>query len=175
MANPMYGQNKEDNAIDKVKGLVYHDVAATSHTNTTDAADISSYAIPTGDLQVGSCIKVRSCINVTDQNGTDTATAIVQLGSVSGTTSGAVTVADSDKFYFDVQIVITKMGSAGTAECFGYVGTDATGSTLLHADNVSMTAIDFSGTTVNLGINVDHSAAHSDNELTHQWTTIELS
>ena len=173
MANPMYGQNIADNAIDRVKGLVYHDVAATTHNNTTDAANISSYVIPTGTLQVGSCIKVRSCVKVIDQNGTDTLVVIPQLGGVSGVTSGAVTVADNDIFYFDIQIVITKIGSAGTAEAFGYVGTDATGATLLHADNVSMTAIDMSGD-VRLGINCDWSAAHADNEATHQWTTIEI-
>tara|TARA_R100001594_G_scaffold48632_1_gene81475 strand:- start:708 stop:1235 length:528 start_codon:yes stop_codon:yes gene_type:complete len=174
MANPMYGQNKADNVIDTVKGLVYHDVAANTHTDTTTAADISSYGILTADLKVGSCIKVKSLVKVTDNNSTDTATVIAQLGGVSGTTSGAIDVADNDLFYFDIQIVITKMGSAGTAECFGYVGTDATASTLLHADNVSMTSIDFSGSTVNLGINCDWSVAHAENILTHQWTTIEI-
>ena len=174
MANPMYGQNKADNIIDRVQGLIFHDVAATTHNNTTTAADISSHKIPTSDLQVGSCIKIRSLVKVIDNNSTDTLVCIPQLGGVSGTTSGAIDVADNDLFYFDVQMVITKMGSSGTAECFGYVGTDATASTLLHADNVSMSSIDFSGSTVTLGINCDWSAAHADNEATHQWTTIEL-
>jgi hypothetical protein len=173
MANPMYGQNKADNALDRVKGLVYHDMAATTHNNTTDAANISSYSIPAGTLQVGSCIKVRSCVKVIDQNSSDTLTCIVQLGGVSGVTSGAVTVADNDIFYFDIQMVITKLGSAGTADAFGFVGTDATGGTNLHADNVAMTAIDMSGA-VTLGINCDWSAAHADNEATHQWTSIEI-
>ena len=173
MANPMYGQNKADNTIDRVRGLIGHDIAATTHNNSTDAANVTTITIPAGALQVGSVVKVRSCINVVDNNGTDTLVAIVQLGGVAGVTSGAIDVADSDKYYFDVQMVITKIGSAGTAVAFGYVGTDATGSTLLHADQVSMTAIDMSGD-VTVGINCDWSAAHADNEATHQWTAVEL-
>ena len=173
MANPIYGQNKADNIIDKVKGLVEHDVAATTHNNTTDAANISAITIPAGFLQVGSMIKVRSCVKVIDQNSSDTLVCIVTLGGVSGVTSGAVTVADNDLFYFDVQMVVTKIGSAGTADAFGYVGTDATAATLLHADQVSMTAIDMSSDVV-VGVECDWSAAHADNEATHQWTTVEL-
>ena len=174
MGIPLYGQNKSGDTLDRQRGLVYHDVAATTHTNTTDAADITSFNIPAGALQVGSLIKVRSCIKVTDNNSTDTATCIVQLGNVSGVTSGAIDVADNDLFYFDVQFVVTKVGSAGTAVSMGYVGTDATGSTLLHADQVDMTAIDFSGD-VEVAVNCDWSVAHAENILTHQWTTIELS
>jgi hypothetical protein len=173
MANPMYGQNKADNIIDRVRGLIGHDVTATQHDNSTDAANVATITIPKGALQVGSVVKVKSCIKVIDNNSTDTLTALVQLGGVNGVTGGAIDVADNDLFYFDVQMVITKTGSAGTADAFGYVGTDATGSTLLHADQVSMTAIDMSGT-VDVTINCDWSVAHADNEMTHQWTTVEL-
>ena len=173
MANPMYGQNKADNTIDRVRGLIGHDIAATTHNNTTDAANITTITIPSGALQVGSLVKLRSCVKVIDQNSSDTLTCVAQLGGVAGVTSGAVTVADNDLYYFDVQFAITSIGSAGTAVAFGYVGTDATASTLLHADQVSMTAIDTTGT-VDVTINCDWSAAHADNEATHQWTTVEL-
>ena len=173
MANPLYGQNKADNTIDKVRGLIGHDVAATQHDNTVTAANVATIKIPQDALQVDSIVKVRSCIKVVDNNGTDTLTAIVQLGGVNGVTSGAIDVADDDIIYFDVQMVVTAIGSAGKANAFGYVGTDATGSTLLHADQVAMTSIDMSGS-VDVTINCDWSAAHADNEMTHQWTTVEL-
>ena len=173
MSIPLYGQNKTGDRIDRIRGLIGHDVAATQHDNTTDAANVATITIPKGALQVGSIVKVRSCIKVIDNNGSDTLTALVQLGGVAGTTGGAIDVADNDIYYFDVQMVITKVGSAGTADAFGYVGTDATGSTLLHADQVSMTAIDMSGS-VDVTINCDWDAAHADNEMTHQWTTVEL-
>lgn len=179
MGIPLYGQNKGGDTLDRQRGLVYHDVAATTHNNTVTAADITSFDIPAGVLQVGSLIKVRSCIKVIDNNSTDTLTAICTLGSVSGVTSGAIDVDDNDIIYFDMQFVVTKLGTAGTAVSMGYVGTDATGSTLLHADQVDMTSVPFNDANgpiaVKVAVNVDWSVAHAHNQATHQWTTIELS
>ena len=72
MSIPLYGQNKTGDRIDRIRGLIGHDVAATQHDNTTDAANVATITIPKGALQIGSIVKVRSCIKVIDNNGSDT-------------------------------------------------------------------------------------------------------
>lgn len=148
-------------------GNLYETVAASTAitaSSTETAFSNGAYTIPANYLQVGDILHVRAQGIATATNSTDTLTAKLYLGGLSGTnivSTGALDVANNDEFLIDAYIELRTIGSSGTFVANGVdvIGTPGTatakpfllGSTAV--DTTASQAITVSGTwsTTNAG------------------------
>ena len=119
----------------------YAQVSDTSHNNTTTAADVATLTIPAGRLNAGSLICVKSAGYVLDNNGSNTLTPVLKIGSTTLLTGAALDVADDDVLMLEAWIQIRTSGASGTLVAAGKLNTDGGGATTLVATTTS-TAID---------------------------------
>ena len=163
-----------DNILDSKFNHVSDNVVGTSttHTNTVTAADAGTLTIPAGRLNVGTMIKVTSFGTITDNNGTDTLTPILNLTHGSTTVAlvsgAALDVADDDIVHAESVIHIL---SATTFAAMSKIVTN-TGDTIVRTLTPS-TAIDTTAATV-LALNVDWSVAHAENIYVHLSHTAQI-
>ena len=150
----------------------YAQVADTTHNNTTTAADVATLTIPAGRLNAGSLICVKSAGYVLDNNGSDTLTPVLKIGSTTLLTGAALDVADDDVLMLEAWIQIRTSGASGTLVAAGKLNTDGGGATTLVATTTS-TAIDTTSAQA-IVLNMDWSASHGDNEYTHLIHTAQV-
>ena len=154
--------------------------AGTSHENSTDEGTLSVYTIPANTLVAGSTIRFWAAGVVEDNNGSDTLTCLVRLGTSttdrSNTavfTSAAVDVADSDIYCWQGIIQIRTAGSSGTAVAMAsYQDPDATG-TAPKWNYTSSFAVDTTSA-LRLAITGDWNAAHADNETNSEIFVVDI-
>ena len=173
MANPMYGQNKFDNANNRRVLLVKdYGTAGATHTNTTTAADLFTWNLPGGSVEEGDVLRVKIYATVTDNNSTDTLTPVINFGGTAIATGAALDVADSDIIWCEADIHITAVGSAGTMSSYAQISSDAAGATELKARTL-LTSKDTTGNLA-IALNVDWSVAHAENIVRLDAVRIEI-
>ena len=167
MANPMYGQNKFDNSV----GEKLFSEAGTlrEHENTVTAADLFSYNIPGGKLEVGDIVRIKVFCTVVDSNSTNTLTPILNFAGSAIATGAALDVADSDIVYAWADVHIT---GTTTMTAISEIRTDALGATHVPAAT-NLTSKDITAA-IAVALNVDWSHAHVDNEVRIDAVSIEL-
>lgn len=148
-------------------GKLYSQVAAaTAHSNTTtEALFDKSISIAANTLRAGDILKIRAQGIATSTNSTDTLTAVLYLGGLSGialATTGAVDVANDDIFAFDYDVVIRTAGDSGTMVGTGYVSLGASGTVTAKAVYKASTSIDTTAAQV-VGVGADWSVASASN------------
>jgi hypothetical protein len=154
--------------------------AGVSHENSTDEGSLSQYAIPANSLVNGSTIRFWAAGVVEDNNGSNTLTIAVRLGTSTTVTSnvavfstGAIDVADSDIYCLHGIIQVRTAGSNGTAVAMmSYQDPDATGTAPkwnykdpFTLDTTSKLYLDITG---------DWSAAHADNECNSEMFVVDI-
>jgi hypothetical protein len=104
------------------------DATAAVTTTATETAFDNSASIPANTLAAGDVIRVRCQGIATATNGADTLNIRMKIGSVTVAATGDKDVANSDIFYFDVDIVVRTIGAGGTivAAGIGFIGTPGT-------------------------------------------------
>ncbi len=153
---------------------------STSHTNTTDAADVASLVIPKRLLRVGDNLKLTAVVEADSANSTDTHTAIVTLGTAGGTlvtvaTTGAVDVASGDVAKLEVDLIVTAVGADGTGAMIG-VGrgqwsTSGAAQTITPVSNFSnIDTLD----DITISVNIDHSVASASNQTSCKILRLEI-
>ena len=170
MANPMYGQNKFDNAV----GEKLFSEAGTlrEHENSTDALDIAKYSIPADKLEVGDIVRIKVFCTVLDNNSSDTLTPVLNFGGTAIATGAALNVDDNDIIYAWADVHVTAVGSSGAMTSICELRTDALGATSV----ISAVNLSSKDTTapIDIALNVDWSVAHADNEVRIDAFSVEL-
>jgi hypothetical protein len=167
--NPFYGSNSFDHGSSQV---LFKSGAQTTHSDSTDAADLCSYSIPANTLEVGDILKIQVRATVTDNNGSDELTPIFNFGGTAIATGAALDVADSDVIWIDAYVNVTAIGSSGTMTAHSEIRTDAAAATTVRAT----TALTSKNTeaAIAMALNVDWNAAHAENIVRLDWFTVEL-
>ena len=134
-----------------------------THTNTTTAAAAgATFEIPAGLLQAGNALHIKSFGRVTDNNGSDTLTPRLMIGTTAIATGADLNVDDGDLGRLDAWISIRGTGAInGKFVADGTFETDAAGGTKLLWTK-SETALN---TTIahTIKMDFDWSAAHAEN------------
>ena len=167
--NPLYGSNSFDHGQSQV---LFASAVQTTHTNSTDAADLCSYTIPANTLEVGDILRIQVRATVTDNNSTDTLTPIFNFGGTAIASGAALDVVDSDVIWVDAIVAVTAIGSGGTMTAHSEIRTDAAAATTVRAT----TALSSKDTTAGLALalNVDWSVAHAENIVRLDSFIVEL-
>lgn len=102
-----------------LEGVAGQSLAAdgTAHTNSTDETSLKSFTL--SDLKAGDVIRFKACVHASATNSTDTLTVNVKLGTETIVTSGAVDVANDDRYICEGDIVVRTGGSSGTLQGVG--------------------------------------------------------
>lgn len=121
------------------------DSTAITNTSTATAFDVS-YTLPAKFLVAGDVINIKGHVLVTAQTSTDAITIKVLIGSTEVLISGAPDAGTNDIIYFEVNVTIRTVGTAGTyvASGFTFAGTPsaaASAADIPSADNLLETAI----------------------------------
>lgn len=153
---------------------------STTHTNTTDAANVATLVIPARTLRVGDNLRITAVVEADSANSTDTHTAIITLGTAGGTlvtcaTSGAVDVASGDVAILTVEAIVTAVGADGTGALLGagrgQWSTAAAAQTLTPISNAAnIDTLD----DITVAVNIDHSVSHADNDTSAKLFRVEL-
>jgi len=152
----------------------------TSHENTTTEGSLDQLAIPANTLVAGSTIRVWASGIVEDNNGTDTLTVLIRLGTSTTVgsneavfTSAAVDVADNDIYCLQGVIQIRTAGSSGTAVAmFSYQDPDAAATAPKWQTKASF-AVDTTSK-LYLDFAADWSAANADNETNSNMFVVDI-
>ena len=145
--------------------------AGTSHENTATEGSLEQLVIPAETLVAGSTIRIWAAGYVEDNNGTDTLTTYIRLGTNSSApasneavfTSAAIDVADVDIYVLHGVIQIRTIGASGTAVAmWSYQDPDAAGTTPKWQAKASFAVATTSK--LYLDFSADWSGAHADNE-----------
>jgi len=167
--NPLYGSNSFDHGQSQV---LFKSGAQTTHTNSTDAADLCSFSIPANKLSVGDVLRIQVRATVTDNNSTDTLTPIFNFGGTAIATGAALDVADSDVIWVDAIVNVTAIGASGTMTAHSEIRTDALAAVTVKA-TTALTSKDTTGALA-LALNVDWSVAHAENIVRLDCFIVEL-
>ena len=167
--NPLYGSNSFDQ---KQSQVLFASAVQTTHTNSTDDADLCSFKIPANKLELGDIIRIQVRATVTDNSSTHTLTPIFNFGGTAIATGAALDVADSDIVYAWADVHCTATGSSGTCTAIAEIRTDALGAVHVIA-TTALTSMDTTGGLA-VALNVDWDAAHADNEVRIDAVSIEL-
>lgn len=146
--------------------------SADHENTTTEAAFDKSVPIAANSVAAGDCFHIRAAVNVSDNNGSDTLTLRVLMGTVELVTTAAVDVADADVGYFDIMVTIRTIGASGTLVATGVQALGVPGTVTAKPFRKGSTTID---TTAAMDITVlaDWSAAHADNECNLESLTVQ--
>ena len=155
--------------------------AGTSHENTTDEGTLSVYTIPANTLVAGSTIRFWAAGVVEDNNGSDTLTTLVRLGTSTTDRSNqqvfasrAIDVADNDVYCFHGLIQIRTAGSGGTAVGMSSLqDPDASGTTNGSWNYTASFSVDTTAA-LRLAITGDWSAANADNECNSEIFVVDI-
>ena len=161
---------------DNAGQLLYQNVAASAEVEDTasETAFDKTYDIPKGFLKAGDKLRIKARAYVLDQNGTDTQTLILKIGTTTIISTGAVTVADADIGYIEAEVTIRTIGASGTFVAGGNVsfGVEATVAALPFL--LASTAIDTTTADLTISVTATASAKHADNEIYLDDLSVEL-
>ena len=167
--NPLYGSN----SFDHNQSQILHATAVQStHSDSTDAADLCSFSIPADKLEVGDILRISVRATVTDNNSTDTLTPILNFGGTAIATGAALDVNDSDVIWADAIVSVTAIGASGTMTAHSEIRTDAAAATVVYA-TTALTSKDTTGALA-IALNVDWSVAHAENIVRLDSFIVEL-
>lgn len=170
-----------DTSVLYVGGQAEAQVAAgVSHENTTDEGSLSQYAIPANSLVAGSTIRFWASGVVEDNNGSDTLTIAVRIGTNTTASSntavfstGAINVSDGDIYCLHGIIQIRTAGTRGTAVAMmSYQDPDVTG-TAPKWNYKDPFTVDCTQK-LYLDITADWDAAHADNEVNSEMFVVDI-
>lgn len=148
-------------------GGIYTAIASSidvENTVTETAFSTGSKTIDASKLRAGDVLHVVAQGIVTDQNGSDTQTVKLYVGTEEIVTTGAVTVADNDVFLIDAYVTVRIAGASGHVQACGVVGLGVPGTVTAKPFRKADAAEDLSGD-VAITVKATASAAHADNEI----------
>lgn len=127
--------------------------AAPLLNNVADSAPLSALAaettfsngtlvIPANTLVVGDVIHIRGTAIVTAQNGADTNTIQIKIGTTVIATSGALNLAANSVVEWDLYITVRTIGASGTIVAEGTIGGGVPGTATAKEVVLTSTAID---------------------------------
>jgi hypothetical protein len=97
-------------------------------TNTVAETPFTQqFVVPANLLQVGDRIVIRAAGTITGHNSTDTLNVKLYIGNIVVASTGAVQNAANDIFYFECEVVVRSITSAGTIVATGEVGDGTPG------------------------------------------------
>jgi hypothetical protein len=146
-------------------GLIYSNTAASTSVEDTasETAFDTTKTIDGAILKAGDVLEVIGRVWVEDQNGADTLTVKLYVGTEEIVTSGAVTHADNDIFWIHAFIQIRVAGASGTLTAGGVVAGGVPGTVTAKPFRKAQASEDLSGD-VTIQLKGTYSAAHADNE-----------
>lgn len=133
--------------------------------NTTNETAFNKKATLNGALlAAGDVIKIRANARVVDNNGSDTLTLKLKVGTQEICATAAVDVADGDIGYFDAEVVVRVAGSSGHLAATGVQALGVPGTVTAKPFLMSDAAEDLSSS-LDVTVTATWSAAHADNEV----------
>lgn len=170
----------DGNSVKIVAKKLYAQVAAsTAVTNTvTETAFDKYYTIPANMLQVGSLLRIRYQGIATATNSTDTLTAKLYIGGLTGTalqTCGATDVANNNIFAGEFMLAIRTIGASGTFVGWGQntAVLAASGTATMVVTNIASTTIDTTASQ-DLKVSATWSVANSGNSCRLDYFAVEM-
>ena len=160
-------------------GNLYETTAASADvTNTTTETKFStgSFTLPANMLQPGDIVRIRAQGIATATNATDTLTAKLYLGGLTGTllvSTGALDVANNDEFLIDALVEIRTNGATGTFIANGTDTIGTPGTSTVKAFLVGSTAIDTTATQ-EVAVSATWSAASAGDSCRLDYMTVDI-
>jgi hypothetical protein len=155
--------------------LLFANIATSAQVEntTTETAFDKSKTIDGAMLRAGDVIHCMSKVNVEDNNGADTLTLRMKLGSLVIGATAAIDVADLDVGVIDVYVVVRAVGAGGNIVSGGVAGLGVLTTGTARVTGIVPTAIDLSGD-VAVTVTAQWSAAHADNECELEMLVVDI-